>query len=154
MQVLNKNYLSKENKNKWSLLSGKRVLIINTQWNESIIKSLTKAAISNLEFASLKYDVLTVPGAYEIPYAIHKKALHYDGIVTIGCVVKGQTYHFNAIVDAISPAIIDLSIKHNTPISFGVLTVNNIQEAIHRTQDDNSNKGYEATSALLDMMLI
>ena len=148
------NYYSEENLNKWSSLTDKKVLIINTQWNTEIIESMTNKSIELLNKVGISYEVLTVPGAYEIPYAAKVKAKDYDGIVTIGCVIKGDTFHFEAIALTASLNISKVAIETETPMSFGVITVNNEEQAKERSQDNQTNKGLEATAALLDLMTI
>lgn len=150
------NYFSNTNKEKWSKLSDKTVYIINTQWNNEIIDSLTNKTIELLEFANIKnYKVITVAGAYEIPFMASLLAKKHPkaGIVTLGCVIKGETYHFNAIVDAVSENLMDVSIETSVPIAFGVLTVNSLEQAKARSGDNEFNKGLEATAALLDLMI-
>lgn len=148
------NYFSEENLQKWSSLKTKKVLIINTQWNTEFISSMTNKSIELLEKVGIPYDVLTVPGAYEIPYVAKKKAKEYDGIVTIGCVIKGDTFHFEAIALTASINISQVAIETEVPIAFGVITVNNEEQARERSRNDQTNKGLEATAALLDLMII
>ena len=147
------NYYSEENLKKWSSLSNKKVLIINTQWNEEIISSMTNKAIELFDKLNIQYEIKTVPGTYEIPYVAKIMAPKYDGIVTIGCVIKGDTFHFEAIALSASFNIQNVSIETMKPISFGVITVNNLEQAIERSQDNQTNKGLEAAAALLDIML-
>ena len=149
------NYFSETNKEKWNKLDKRKVYIINTQWNDSIIKSLTDKTIELLDFSGFKdYEEVKVAGAYEIPYmaSLLAKKDPKCAIVTLGCVIKGETYHFNAIVDAVSENLMDVSIKTGVPIAFGVLTVNNEGQAKARSGDNEFNKGLEATAALLDLI--
>lgn len=148
------NYFSLENINKWKHLSGKKVLIINTQWNTKYIDSMTNKAIELFEKTNIKFDIITAPGAYEIPFVAKIHANKYDGVITIGCVIKGDTFHFEAIALTASLNISKVAIETEVPISFGVITVNNIEQAEERTRDDQTNKGLEAAGALLDLMLI
>lgn len=148
------NYLTDDNKKKWSSLTNKKILILNTQWNKEFINSMTKKAIELLIFVGIEYEIKTVPGAYELPYASKKFAKQYDGIITIGCVIKGETLHFEAIALTASLNISKVSIETETPIAFGVITVNNIEQAKKRTENNQTNKGFEASAALLDLMTI
>lgn len=148
------NYFTDINKQNWSDLKDKKILILNTQWNEEIINSMTNAAIKLLEFANVKFEIKTVPGAYELPYASKKFSKDYDGIITIGCVIKGDTFHFEAIALSASLNIQKVSIETEVPIAFGVITVNNIEQALERSQDNQTNKGLEAAAALLDLMVL
>ena len=148
------HYFNDETKNKWSSLSKKKILLINTQWNEKFVGSMTKKAIELFEHANVSYDVKTVPGAYELAYGCRKFADQYDGIVTIGVVIKGDTFHFEAIALAATLNISKVSIEQNVPISFGVITVNNLKQAEERTRDDETNKGLEAAAALLDLLVL
>lgn len=148
------NYFSLENLSKWKSLSGKKVLIINTQWNTKYIDSMTNKAIELFEKTNIKYEIITAPGAYEIPFVAKTQARKYDGVVTIGCVIKGDTFHFEAIALTASLNISKVAIETEVPISFGVITVNNTQQAEERTQNNQTNKGLEAAAALLDLMII
>lgn len=148
------NYFTEENFSRWSLLKGKKVLIINTQWNEEIISSMTSKAIELLEKVGIEYEIKTVPGTYEIPYVAKIMSKKYDGIITIGCVIKGDTFHFEAIALSTSFNIQNVSIEQMVPISFGVITVNNLEQAKERSQDNQTNKGLEAAASLLDLMIL
>ena len=147
-------YLTNENRDKWSQLSNNKIAIITTEWNRDILDNLEQATKDLLNFLGIKYKVIMVPGAYEIPYVFSKLNKEYSGAVVLGAVIKGDTYHFNAIVDAVSTNLQMVSIDKKMPVGFGVLTTNNLQQAIERSRMDNDNKGYEATSALLDLLVL
>ena len=146
MQEISKNYFSKENKEKWSTLKNKKILILNTQWNTNIVNSLTKSAIKLLEFANVKYQVITVPGAYEIPFAIKKLIDKYDGFIALGCLIKGDTYHFEAISYGVINEISRLMVDNEKPISFGILMVKKLKDAENRSKNDSNNKGLECAA--------
>lgn len=115
---------------------------------------MTNKAIELFEKTNIKYEIITAPGAYEIPFVAKTKAKYYDGVVTIGCVIKGDTFHFEAIALTASLNISKVAIETEVPISFGVITVNNTKQAEERTQNNQTNKGLEAAAALLDLMII
>jgi 6,7-dimethyl-8-ribityllumazine synthase len=129
----------------------KKVLIINSNYYKGISKDLLMSARKcfNKKF---KVYILNVPGIYEIPYSIRKNIKRFDGFVALGCVIKGQTPHFDLICSSTFKAILDLSIKFNKPITNGIITANNINQAITRSRYTNKkkpNKGSEAANAII-----
>ena len=148
------NYADRINSAEWQSLKGKNVVIINTQWNEEIISSMTNKAVELFNKVGINAEIVTVPGAYELPYSVKKIAQrgNVDGILTIGCVIKGETFHFEAIALAASLNISTISAEMMVPTSFGVLTVNTLEQARERSQNNELNKGWETAAALLDMM--
>lgn len=122
-----------------------KVLVISTKWNEEIIKSMLDDCIETLKALKVNFSKATVPGAFEIPLMVNNKAKSYDAIITIGSIIKGETPHFDIIAKSISDQIISLGIDLNKPVIFGVLTTNNIDQALERSK----TKGKElALSAL------
>jgi len=97
---------------------------------------------------------LKVPGAFEIPFVLNTKKNLYDAFITLGCIIRGETYHFEIISNQVSKKIMDLSIQINKPIGFGVLTCENIDQAITRSDPSKGNKGAEAAKACVDLLKI
>ena len=98
-----------------------------------------------LKILKVNFSEVNVPGAFEIPFMVNNQAKSYDAIITIGAIIKGETPHFDIIAKSISDQIISLGIELNKPVIFGVLTTNNIEQALERSK----TKGKElALSAL------
>ena len=133
-----------------------RLCLVVSEFNISITDSLKNAAINCfLEKGGKEKQIkiFSVPGAFEIPGTISQliKKQKADIIVALGCIIKGETPHFDYISTETSRAIMKMIVQYNIPIGFGVLTTNNVKEAIERSKSDDSNKGTEAMEAALDM---
>jgi len=133
--------------------------LVVSQFNNSITDSLKREAINSFIERGGKekhIKIFSVPGAFEIPGVISQliKKKKADIIVALGCIIKGETPHFDYISTETSRAIMKMIVQHNIPIGFGVLTTNNMKEAINRSKSDGSNKGREAMEAALDMYKI
>ena len=136
-----------------------RLVIVMSDFNISITNSMKEAAIKH--FLSVggendNIDVINVPGAFEIPGAVSEviKKGNADIVVAIGCVIEGETPHFDYIATETARAIMNMTIKNDIPIGFGVLTTNNMQQALERSKNNDSNKGKEAMIAALDMFSV
>ena len=130
----------------------KKILIINSNYYKDISKNLLNNSIKRLIKAKFKISILEVPGVYEIPIAIRKNIKKFDGFVALGCVIKGQTPHFDLICTSTFNAILNLSINFNKPIGNGIITALNISQARLRSQKSNfkkPNKGSEAANAVI-----
>mgnify|MGYP001359931907 CR=1 FL=1 len=134
-----------------------KVLIVAANYYKDITKGLLNGATNFLKTNNIDYDIIYVPGAFEISLTIKhniKKNL-YKGYVTLGCIIKGDTIHFDLLSQQTIYSINKLMIDFDVPISFGVLTCNNIKEAEIRSEENsNKNKGIEAASACLEMINI
>ena len=100
-------------------------------------------------------SIIYVPGIYEIPIVIRKNIKKYDGFIALGCVIRGQTPHFDFICLSTFNAILNLSITFNKPIGNGIITANNINQAHQRCKSTNSkkrNKGVEAANAVMSIL--
>ena len=131
-----------------------KILIISANYYENISKNLNESAIETLNKNGYKSDVIFVPGAFEIPLAIKKFITNdnYIGFVALGCIIKGQTFHFEILSHEIVRSISSLVLKFNKPIGFGVLTCNNISQAEERSAKNDKNKGKEAAESCLKMI--
>ena len=139
-------------------LSGKdlTVCIIATRWNEFIVDKLTEGAIRTLKrhgVSEKKIDLIMVPGAYEIPFMARKLAglKKYDAMIAIGCVIRGGTAHFEYVAGEAAKGIASVAHDTGVPVSFGVLTVDTIEQAIERAGTKAGNKGEEAALAAIEM---
>ena len=131
-----------------------RVLIVEARHYARIADDLLKGATTALDEAGAEYDVITVPGALEIPaaIAIANEAGNYDGAVALGCVIQGQTFHFDIVAMQSARALIDLSVARKLPVGNGILTVDNEAQALERAKPDQRNKGGEAVRAALALI--
>jgi len=123
----------------------KKILIVIANYYEDISSSLLKSAKSDLSNFSLK--IIKVPGVFEIPVTISKNIKKYDGFIALGCVVKGETPHFDFISSASTQAIMKLSVDNKKPIGNGILTCLNMKQAKAR-----GKKGKEAAKAVISVL--
>ena len=130
----------------------KKVLIVISDYYEEIAKNLLKGSINELKLNNITYDILFAPGCFEIPYLISKNIKKYKGFIALGCVIRGETYHFELIANECARKIIDLSNDNLKPIGFGVLTCENIKQAKIRSDVIKKNKGKEAASACIKLL--
>ena len=132
-----------------------KIKIIVADYYKDITDPLTKSCIKVLEKNDLKYEILTVPGVYEIPQMIKWKikSNNYNLFIALGCVIKGQTYHFEVISDSVGKALLDIVNQNKTTlISNGIINAYNKPQALKRSKNDNKNKGHEAASAMVKMI--
>ncbi len=145
--------------NKFKQLNGKNLKIAITQarFNQKITDGLLNGALKALKESGIQdknIKVFQVPGSFEIPVFCQSlaKSKKFDGIITIGAVIQGQTAHFEYISKAVTDGIIRVSLDYNLPVAFGVITVYNIKQAQKRSGSDKGNKGYEAAMALVELI--
>ena len=124
----------------------KNILIVNANYYQNISSGLLKSAL-NLIPKKCKIKVINVPGVFEIPITISKNLRKFDGFIALGCVIKGQTPHFDFISQASTDAIMKLSIESKKPIGNGVITCLNMKQAVARKK-----KGAEAANAVLSIL--
>ena len=132
-----------------------KIKIIVADYYKEITDPLTKSCIKVLEKNDLKYEILTVPGVYEIPQMIKWKikSNNYNLFIALGCVIKGQTYHFEVISDSVGKALLDIVNQNKTTlVSNGIINAYNKTQALKRSKNDNKNKGHEAASAMVKMI--
>ena len=133
----------------------KKILIINANYYKEISKELVSNAKIKLIDKKYKIEILEVPGVYEIPIAIRKNIKKFDGFVVLGCVIKGETPHFDLICSSTFNSILNLSTTFNKPIGNGIITANNIIQARQRcknTDKKKPNKGSEAANAVMSIL--
>jgi len=131
--------------------------IVVARYNESITGKLLAGALETLKEAGITDDsvmVAWVPGAWEIPLAAQRFAEkpEVSAVITLGCVIRGETTHDRYINAAVSTSLMQMSLDHGKPIAFGVLTVNTLDQAIHRSGGNVGNKGNEAALAAIEMV--
>ena len=143
-------------------LTGARILVVEARYYEGIADALLDGAMRALAAADADYDVVTVPGALEIPGAIamaeesgHRTAgAAYDGYVALGTVIRGETYHFEIVSNESARGLMDLSIGKRLAIGNGVLTVEDEEQAIARARVSEGDKGGGAARAALAMVAL
>jgi 6,7-dimethyl-8-ribityllumazine synthase len=138
---------------------GFRFALVVSKFNDFVTDRLEAGAVRALTAGGTSSDDITVvrvPGAFEIPSAARHAALsaRFDGIVCLGCVVRGETPHFEYIASAVAQGITDAAGATGIPMTFGVLTTNSVEEAIERAGEGPSNKGWEAAVAAMEMVVI
>jgi 6,7-dimethyl-8-ribityllumazine synthase len=136
--------------------AGYRFAIVVSRFNEEITEGLLKGAQSTLASAQVRLDDITlirVPGAFEIPVTVRRLAEtgRFDAIICLGCVIKGDTMHFEYIASAVSQGIMDVGTATGVPVAFGVLTTLTDEQAAARAADGPENKGREAALAAIEM---
>lgn len=133
----------------------KKILIINANYYKDVTKRLVNSAKKIINRKKYNISIITVPGIFEIPIAIRKNINKYDAFIALGCVIKGETPHFDFICKSSFDAILNLSIKFNKPIGNGVITSLNIKQANERCgkiRSKKPNKGSEAAKAVLSIL--
>jgi 6,7-dimethyl-8-ribityllumazine synthase len=135
---------------------GLRVALVVSTYHDGITERLAAGALEALAAAGVSRDAierLDVPGAYEIPFGARTAAAsgRIDAVVCLGCLIKGETPHFDYIASAVSHGIMQASLAQGVPMAFGVLTVNTMDEAEARVPEGPGNKGYEAAVAVVTM---
>ena len=137
--------------------SSVRIVLIASRFNELIVKEL----ISGAEDALIRHGMseqqlilVRVPGAYEIAHAAKLLAAsgQFAGIVALGCVIRGETAHFDYVAGASNSGLMSVSLEHKIPIGFGILTVDNLDQALARAGSKAGNKGSEAALAVLEQI--
>tara|TARA_Y100000768_G_scaffold361816_1_gene320175 strand:+ start:259 stop:666 length:408 start_codon:yes stop_codon:yes gene_type:complete len=131
-----------------------KILIVSSNYYSEISNNLENGAIKTLKEFNYEYEVVNAPGCFEIPYIIKKNInlKKYLGFIALGCVIKGETYHFELISNETAKKILDLSTDNLTPIGFGILTCYNIQQALVRSDVNQKNKGREAALACIELL--
>ena len=132
-----------------------KVLVVQARFYEQIADQLVLGAGDTLKKAGVDFDVMEVPGAFEIPGAIMLGAESgiYDGFVALGCVIRGETSHYDYVAGESSRALMDLSLE-GVALGNGILTVENAEQAMVRASVDKKNKGADVANACLRMIEI
>ncbi len=130
----------------------KKILIVSANYYEQISKNLELGTSKTLNEHNLDYSIINAPGCFEIPYLIKKNIDNFAAFIALGCIIKGDTYHFEVIANEVSKKIMDLSINYMKPIGFGILTCYNLDQAIIRSDINQKNKGREAALACIELL--
>jgi 6,7-dimethyl-8-ribityllumazine synthase len=154
-----KTNLSKHDASKIPSAKGMKVAIVVSEWNPEITEALYNGAVKTLKENDCKAKNISrvnVPGSFELPSAAQFVAERkkVDVIICIGCVIQGETRHFDFICEAVANGIVNVSLKYNLPVIFGVLTTNNMAQAKARAGGKHGNKGVEAAVSAIKMAKI
>jgi 6,7-dimethyl-8-ribityllumazine synthase len=138
---------------------GAKILVVAARFNDNIVSLLREGALAALERLGAKVTLVEVPGALEIAPAIaialdvaQKAGAPYDGVVALGCVLRGETYHFEIVANESARALTDLSVSNRLPLGNGILTVENEQQAVTRADPRQGDKGGDAALAALALV--
>lgn len=134
-----------------------KIGIVRSEWNEDITISLQNSAITTLHhygFTDSQLIIKEVPGSFELALAAQYlvEISKVDAVICLGCVIQGETKHFDYVCSGITQGIMSLNLKTSCPIAFGILTTNNLEQAKERAGGKYGNKGEEAAIAVLKML--
>lgn len=136
--------------------AGMKVGIVASRFNEIIVNKLLGGAVDGLVRHGVEEDNITaawVPGAFEIPLAADKMAASgkYDAVIAVGAVIRGSTSHYDYVCAEVSKGVAQASVKNGVPVLFGVITTDNIEQAIERAGSKAGNKGFECAVGAIEM---
>ncbi|MCQ4609142.1 6,7-dimethyl-8-ribityllumazine synthase [Corynebacterium sp. CCUG 61414] len=134
---------------------GYTVAIVSTLWNQKIVERLRDRAISTVREMGAKYVEFTVAGALELPVVVQACAQRYDAVVALGCVIRGETAHFEYVCDSVTAGLTRIALDESTPVGNGVLTVEEEDQAYERAggEDAKEDKGAEAVQAAIGALI-
>lgn len=140
---------------------GLKIAIVQARFNQKITNALAKGAVKALKksgVAEKDIKIFQVPGSFEIPLVCQRLAnppaggKKFDGIITIGAIIKGETAHFDYIAQAATDGVMRIMLDFGIPITFGIITTYDLAQAKARARNNKSNKGYEAGMALVEVL--
>lgn len=131
--------------------------IVTAKWNSEVTSKLKEGAISTLKASGIKEDqieIYDVPGTFELIYGSDKLLQNgCDAVIALGCVIQGETRHFDFICDAVANGIATLNLNYHKPVAFGVLTTDNQKQALERAGGKHGHKGEEAAASILQLLI-
>ena len=133
----------------------KKILIVNANYYKDISDNLILCVKKELNKKKFKLKIINVPGVFEIPFIIRKNIKKFDGFITLGCVIKGKTPHFDLICNSVFNSILQISIIFNKPIGNGIITCLNLNQAKERSglkSNKVPNKGKESAKAIISVL--
>jgi len=139
-------------------LEPRKILIVESRYYEEVAAALLDGATRALEAAGATFERIEVPGAFEIPAAVKFAASgaavdsNFDGFVTLGCVIRGETTHYDYVCQESARGLQDLAVQHNLPIGYGILTCETREQAMARAAIDRGDKGGFVARACLTMI--
>jgi 6,7-dimethyl-8-ribityllumazine synthase len=139
-------------------VKGARILIVESRYYADIADALIAGAEHEISRAGAKSERIEVPGSFEIPGAIAmaaaKKGRRYDGYLALGCVIRGETTHYDYVCGESARGLMDLAIQKKLAIGYGIVTVNTMEQAVARAAVERGNKGGDAAHACLAMVAL
>ena len=135
-------------------VKGARILIVESRYYTEIADALISGAEREIGKNGALSERIVVPGAFEIPGAIALAADHYDGFVALGCVIRGETTHYDYVCGESARGLMDLSIRDKLAIGYGIVTVNTMEQAKARAETHRGDKGGDAAHACLAMVAL
>lgn len=135
----------------------KKVAVVVSEWNEQVTEALFEGALETLlNEGVLREHIIrkNVPGSFELTLGSQYMAAKHDidAVICLGCVIQGETRHFDFICDAVANGITNVGLKYNKPVIFGVLTTDNLEQALARSGGEHGNKGIEAAATAVKML--
>ena len=136
---------------------GRKIGIVCSEWNTNITNALLQGAVDTLlKQGTKEEDIILhyVPGTFELPFGAQELLINsnLDGVIALGCVIQGETPHFDFICDATANGLMEVGLKQRKPCVFGVITTLNLEQALDRSGGKHGNKGVEAAVTLLKML--
>ena len=132
-----------------------KICIVASNFYPKISKLLINGAVLKLKKKKISnFQIITVPGTFEIPVVVSNLINKYDAFIVLGCVIKGQTSHFHYLCSSVINALINLSIKSKKPIGNGILTCDNKKQAVNRADPNKKDKGGDAADAIISVFNI
>lgn len=130
-----------------------KICIIVSNFYPKISKMLISGAIEKLKKSKIKnYKIIKVPGTFEIPVVVSKFLNKFDGFIVLGCIIRGQTSHFDFLCSSVFNSLVNLSTESKVPIGNGIITCENIKQAITRADPNSKNKGGDAAEAVISVL--
>jgi len=141
------------------IMAKQRYAIAVADWNPQITHAMLRGCLETLQMVGVKpeaIDIVHVPGTFELTYAAAKfgisySAISYSAIIVIGCVIQGDTPHFDYVCQSVTHGITTLNLERQVPVIFGVITTNTMQQALDRADGIHGNKGVEAATTAIKM---
>ena len=130
----------------------KKILIISSNFYPEISENLIKGATKFLDSQKIMYDILSVPGSMEIPLFLQKKKNDFSGYIILGCIIKGETDHYEVVKNITLSKIYEFSYANNFPVSNALLTVEKYSQALERSRIDKKNLGENAAKVCLELI--
>ena len=131
----------------------KKITIVASKWNAELVDELLRSGKEHLEelgFTNIK--TVNVPGAWELVHAAQRELADADGVIAYGVVIKGETTHYELISESVAHGLMQVSVNANKPIGFGLIAVENLSQALERTDSSKLNKGKEIAQSLVEML--
>jgi 6,7-dimethyl-8-ribityllumazine synthase len=130
-----------------------KILIVASSYYKEITNNLIEGSTKYLKDNNFEYKIIFSPGCFEIPFLINRNINDYKGFISLGCIIRGETYHFEVISNQCGRKLMDISLSYNKPIGFGILSCDNYDQAVVRSDPNKKNKGKEAASACLQLLV-